>query len=54
MAQLIGDNMQDFIEQAISSDGRGHFLNTYDGNESEFNCFDYTGENQYLFVYRMN
>jgi hypothetical protein len=52
--QLVGDNLDDLINEAISSDGRGHFLNTYDGNEEEFNCKDYTGENQYLFVYRMN
>jgi len=54
IAQLVGDNLQELIDQAISSDGRGHFLNTYDGDETEFNCFEYTGENQYLFVYRMN
>jgi len=54
MVQLIGGNMQDLIDQAISSDGRGHLLNTYDGSESEFNCFDYTGENTHLYVYRMN
>jgi hypothetical protein len=52
--QLVGDNLDDLISQAISSDGRGHFLNTYDGNEEEFNCKDYTGENEYLFIYRMN
>ncbi len=27
--------MDGFIEEAISADGRGHFLNTYDGNEDE-------------------
>ena len=52
--QLVGDNFKSLIQDAISSDGRGHFLNTYDGNEEEFNCFDYTGENDYLFIYRMN
>lgn len=34
-----------FIEEAISADGRGHFLNTYDGNENE--------EGGY-FIYRVN
>lgn len=52
--QLVGDNFDTLVQDAISSDGRGHFLNTYDGNEEEFNCKDYTGENEYLFVYRMN
>lgn len=52
--QLVGDNFDSLVQDAISSDGRGHFLNTYDGNEEEFNCKDYTGENEYLFIYRMN
>ena len=52
--QLVGDNFGDLVSQAISCDGRGHFLNTYDGSETEFNCFDYTGTNECLFVYRMN
>ena len=52
--QLVGDNFDSLVQDAISYDGRGHFLNTYDGNEEEFNCKDYTGENEYLFVYRMN
>ena len=34
-----------FVEEAISADGRGHFLNTYDGNEDE--------EGDY-YIYRMN
>lgn len=52
--QLVGDNFDSLVQDAISSDGRGHFLNTYDGNETEFGCKDYTGENEYLFVYRIN
>lgn len=52
--QLVGDNFESLVQDAISSDGRGHFLNTYDGNETEFNCKEYTGENEYLFVYRIN
>ena len=37
IASLIerGDGMKAFIEDAISADGRGHFLATYDGNENE-------------------
>lgn len=34
-----------FVEEAISADGRGHFLNTYDGEENE------EGE---FFIYRVN
>ena len=34
-----------FVESAISADGRGHFLNTYDGEEREYG--DY-------YVYRTN
>lgn len=34
-----------FVEEAISADGRGHFLSQYDGNENE--------EGDY-FIYRVN
>ena len=37
--------IQDFAEQAISADGRGHFLSGYDGNENE------EGE---FYIYRTN
>lgn len=37
--------LEGLIEEAISADGRGHFLNTYDGNENE--------EGSY-FIYRTN
>ena len=46
---LVGDNMDSLIEDAISSDGRGHFLNTYDGEENEVTV----GETLY-FIYRVN
>ena len=52
--QLVGDNIGLLVQEAISLDGRGCFLNKYDGNEGEFNCKDYTGDNEYLFVYRIN
>jgi hypothetical protein len=35
----------EFAESAIRSDGRGHFLSTYDGNENE--------QNEY-YIYRTN
>lgn len=39
------DDMDDFISNAISADGRGRFINSYDGEEIEQE--DY-------FIYRMN
>jgi hypothetical protein len=38
-----------FIEQAIMSDGRGHFISSYDGQENEVNF-----KNETYFIYRMN
>ncbi len=37
--------LEGLVEEAISADGRGHFLSTYDGNENE--------EGDY-FIYRVN
>lgn len=57
-AKLIEANsdIDDFIDEAISSDGRGHFLSSYDGQESEVafpgkrgaTCLDY------FYVVRIN
>lgn len=41
MKKLISD-MDEFVTDAISADGRGHFLNTYDGNE-------YEADNYYIY-----
>ena len=41
--------LDSFIENAISADGRGSFLTTYDGNEIEINCGKQT-----IYAYRMN
>ena len=35
---LIND-MDEFVEDAINADGRGHFLAQYDGNENEQDDF---------------
>jgi hypothetical protein len=35
IARLIGDDMDSFIQSAISADGRGHFISFYDGHEHE-------------------
>ena len=37
--------IESFIESAISADGRGHFMSSYDGEESEQGDF---------FIYRVN
>ncbi len=39
------DDIDYFVEDAISTDGRGHFINTYDFSEEELNNF---------FIYRVN
>lgn len=39
------EDMDSFVEDAISADGRGHFMSTYDGEEHE--------EGEY-FIYRTN
>ena len=45
LGTVFGPSMDEFIEDAISSDGRGHFLSPYDGEENE--------EGDY-FIYRIN
>lgn len=42
---MLGDNFDHFVEDAISSDGRGFFISSYDGNEYEVGNY---------FVYRIN
>ena len=39
------DNLNEFIEDAVDADGRGHFLSWYDGYENEENGF---------YIYRAN
>ena len=41
------ENIDEFVEDAIQADGRGHFLATYDGEEIELNHSKY-------YAYRMN
>ena len=41
--------MDEFIEDAISADGRGHFLSSYDSEEVEIDIDDET-----YFAYRLN
>ncbi len=43
------EDMDEFISDAISADGRGHFMSSYDGNENEET---FAGETFY--IYRIN
>jgi hypothetical protein len=43
------DDTDSFVESAISTDGRGHFMSSYDGNENEENV-----NGTYYFIYRIN
>lgn len=43
------DDMDSFIESAISADGRGHFISSYNGQENEE-----TVNEQVFYIYRMN
>jgi hypothetical protein len=43
------EDMEDFIEDAISSDGRGMFLSPYDSNEQEIVI-----NGEYYYAYRLN
>lgn len=42
---MLGDRFDEFVEDAISSDGRGQFISSYDGCENEVGNY---------FVYRIN
>lgn len=41
--------IESFVESAISADGRGHFLSTYDGEENEVSI-----KGETLYIYRIN
>ncbi len=44
-----------FTQSAVSADGRGHFLSSYDGEEnSETIVLDGTGDRCEFFIYRVN
>lgn len=47
--------LDELVEEAISADGRAHFLNTYDGNEDEVTVVDDEFASEWEFyVYRTN
>ena len=39
LVKALIEDMDDFVEDAIMSDGRGHFISRYDGYENEENGF---------------
>lgn len=39
LVRALIEDMDDFVEDAIMSDGRGHFISRYDGEENEENGF---------------
>lgn len=43
------DDEDDFVASAISADGRGHFMSSYDGNENEENV-----NGTIYYIYRIN
>lgn len=43
------DDKEHFVEDAILSDGRGHFLSSYDGEENEVKI-----DGVYYYIYRIN
>lgn len=43
------EDIDEFIDDAISADGRGQFLNSYDGNESEIRI-----DGVFYYAYRLN
>ena len=48
---LLINDLDDFIDDAINADGRGHFLSFYDGVENKI--FD-PDTHKYYYIYRIN
>jgi hypothetical protein len=46
---MVGERFDELVSDAISADGRGNFLNTYDGEEHE-----HEHDGQTWYVYRVN
>ena len=43
--------LDSFVESAVSADSRGHFMNSYDGEETEIFS---ESEDDYMYIYRIN
>jgi hypothetical protein len=39
LVRALIDDMDEFVDDAITADGRGHFISKYDGEENEMNGF---------------
>ena len=46
--------IENFVDAAISVDGRGHFMNSYDGNEDKVDMVGENGEPETYYIYRMD
>ena len=46
---MVGDNLDNLINDAVAADGRGHFMDSYDGDENEIYI-----DGEYHYIYRMN
>lgn len=46
-------DFDDFVQDAIEADGRGHFLSSYDGQENE-EILDGEYGDEYYYIYRTN
>jgi hypothetical protein len=49
LVEALIKDMDHFVSDAISSDGRGHFLSSYDSEEVELRI-----NGEYLYAYRLN
>ena len=49
LVECLIEDLDEFIDDAIGADGRGHFLSSYDGNENEIDIDDET-----YYAYRLN
>lgn len=47
--QALIDDLNEFVEDAIAADGRGHFISSYDGEEHEVTSYDET-----YYIYRLS
>jgi len=43
-----------WVLDALDSDGRGHVISSYDGNEEESYCVDEHGCKTWVYIYRVN
>lgn len=50
---LVGNRIDEFIENAINLDGRGHYLSPFDGVEKEYSVFTDEGTITY-YIYRID